>query len=268
MNVNNNTVLMGAPDHFKVEYSINPWMDADVEVDIDLAKEQWSNLKKAIESAGAEVKVVPANEDLPDLVFTANSGIINGNDVLIANFKFQERQGEEAVFENWYKDNGYRVGRIPSEYKFEGRGDAFVYQDYLIGTYGIRSDKEALEFIAKKFGLTPLVNRLIDEKFYHLDTCFQLLPTGNNDAIYYPGAFEDSSLSNWSELFNLIPVSKDDAELLTCNAVVVGNTVIFPAGEISVIEKVKELGCNVVQVNVSEFIKAGGACQCLVISLN
>ena len=102
MNVNNNTVLMGAPDHFKVEYSINPWMDADVEVDIDLAKEQWSNLKKAIESAGAEVKVVPANEDLPDLVFTANSGIINGNDVLIANFKFQERQGEEAVFENWY----------------------------------------------------------------------------------------------------------------------------------------------------------------------
>ena len=69
-------------------------------------------------------------------------------------------------------------------------------------------------------------------------------------------------------MFNLIPVSKDDAELLTCNAVVVGNTVIFPAGEISVIDKVKELGCNVVQVNVSEFIKAGGACQCLVISLN
>ncbi len=268
MNVNNNTVLMGSPDNYKVEYSINPWMDADVEVDLNLAKEQWANLKQAIESAGAEVKVITSNKAQPDLVFTANSGIIYGKNVLISNFKFQERQGEEEIFQNWYKDNGFDVGRIPSEYKFEGRGDAFVYHKYLIGTYGIRSDKEALEFIANEFGLRPLVNKLVDEKFYHLDTCFQLLPTDNNDAIYYPKAFEDSSLSNWADLFNLIPVSQDDAEMLTCNAVVIGNTVIFPSGEISIIEKVRDLGCNVIQVDVSEFIKAGGACQCLVISLD
>ena len=49
---------MGSPDNYKVEYSINPWMDADVEVDLNLAKEQWANLKQAIESAGAEVKEI------------------------------------------------------------------------------------------------------------------------------------------------------------------------------------------------------------------
>ena len=41
----NHSVLMSSPEHFKVEYSINPWMVAGVEVDLDLAKKQWNNLK-------------------------------------------------------------------------------------------------------------------------------------------------------------------------------------------------------------------------------
>ena len=51
------------------------------------------------------VEVVPPNENYPDLVFTANSGIINENRVLIANFKFKERQGEEEIYSNWFKEN-------------------------------------------------------------------------------------------------------------------------------------------------------------------
>ena len=137
-------VLMSSPEYFKVEYSINPWMVAGATVELDLAKTQWNNLKSTIENAGAEVKIVPPSEDYPDLVFTANSGIIKDKDVLIANFKYQERRGEEDLYMNWFSNNGYNVGRIPSEFKFEGRGDAFVYGNYLVGSYGIRSDKEAL----------------------------------------------------------------------------------------------------------------------------
>ena len=42
------SVLMSSPEHFKVEYSINPWMVAGVEVDLELAKKQWNNLKNSI----------------------------------------------------------------------------------------------------------------------------------------------------------------------------------------------------------------------------
>ena len=261
------TYLMSPPDYYKVEYSINPWMTGEI-VDLDLAKIQWNTLKKAVEDAGGSVKEVLPSQDYPDLVFTANSGIINGRDVLIANFKYKERQGEEDLYEKWFRKNGYQVSRIPSDYKFEGRGDAFVYGNNLVGTYGIRSDKEALEYIANKLNLRLLINKLVDEKFYHLDTCFQLLPTDNNDAIFYPEAFEDTLLSNWAELFNLIPISQKDAELLSCNAVVVGSTVIFPSGDIEIVETVSNLGCDVVQVDMSEFIKAGGACQCLALCIN
>ena len=68
---------MSSPEYFKVEYSINPWMVAGATIDLDLAKNQWNNLKSTIEEAGAEVKVVTPSEAYPDLVFTANSGIIN-----------------------------------------------------------------------------------------------------------------------------------------------------------------------------------------------
>ncbi len=259
-------VLMSSPDYFKVEYSINPWMVSGTVVDLDLAIHQWNNLKIAIEKAGATVEVVPPHIDFPDLVFTANSGIINNKDVLIANFKYEERRGEEELYKNWFEENGFNVSRIPSEFKFEGRGDAFVYGDYLVGSYGIRSDKEALYFIAEQFNLEPVIVELAQEKFYHLDTCFQHFPTG--DAIFFPEAFKDQSLSAFEKIFNLIPVSENDANKLACNAVVVDNTVIFPSENIDAIETVSKLGLSPISVDVSEFLKSGGACQCLVIALN
>ena len=122
-------------------------------------------------------------------------------------------------------------------------------------------------FIADHFQLIPKIAKLVDEKFYHLDTCFQQLPTKNNDAIFYPPAFEDQSLSEFSDLFNLIPIHEDDANQLACNAVVINESVIFPSENIEIIETVAQLGCNIEISKVSEFMKSGGACQCLVITL-
>ena len=166
----NTTVLMSSPEYFKVEYSINPWMIEGVEVDLELAKQQWENLKSTIEDANAVVQVVPPHEQYPDLVFTANSGIVKEDKVLIANFKFEERQGEEDIYSKWFSENGYEVSRIPSEFKFEGRGDAFVLGEYLVGSYGIRSDKEALLYIADQIGPNPKHVQQADPTHYQLDT--------------------------------------------------------------------------------------------------
>ena len=121
--------------------------------------------------------------------------------------------------------------------------------------------------IAEQFELIPKIVKLVDEKFYHLDTCFQNLPTNNNDAIFYPEAFEDSSLNEFSDLFNLIPVSENDANKLACNSVVINESVIFPSDDIDIIETVADLGCNIEISDVSEFLISGGACQCLAITL-
>ena len=49
---------------------------------------------------------------------------------------------------------------------------------------------------------------------------------------------------------------------------VINNTVIFPSEDIEAIRTVEELGLNAEVANVSEFLKSGGACKCLVIALN
>ena len=58
------TYLMCPPEHFGVLYEINPWMDAEVAVDPDRAREQWEGLRSTLEAAGATVEVVRHGDGL------------------------------------------------------------------------------------------------------------------------------------------------------------------------------------------------------------
>ena len=66
----NTSVLMSSPEYFRVEYSINPWMIEGVEINLELAKDQWGGLKSTIEKCGSEVNVIPGNTVYPDLVLS------------------------------------------------------------------------------------------------------------------------------------------------------------------------------------------------------
>src|SRR5918997_3652553 len=71
--------LMCAPDHFEVAYAINPWMDMTVKVDRGRARAQWDELVATLRAAGAEVRTIDPQPDLPDMVFTANAGLVVGD---------------------------------------------------------------------------------------------------------------------------------------------------------------------------------------------
>src|SRR5690242_6525863 len=49
---------MVRPDHFRVDYLINPYMDLDRQPDPDRAMDQWRGLVAAIEEAGGRVDVL------------------------------------------------------------------------------------------------------------------------------------------------------------------------------------------------------------------
>ena len=70
---------MCPPDYFTVEYVINPWMAGNEDsLSLERAKQQWQNLYKEI-SKHAEVVTVDPNPKLPDMVFTANAGVVYGD---------------------------------------------------------------------------------------------------------------------------------------------------------------------------------------------
>ena len=69
-------VLMCAPSHYDIRYEINPWMKLRNRIHSGDARSQWNGLYRALVSLGVEVLTVPQKKDCPDMVFTANAGVV------------------------------------------------------------------------------------------------------------------------------------------------------------------------------------------------
>src|SRR5947209_6740539 len=134
-------VLMCAPTAYSLEYEINPWMSLSNRPDTALARCQWQELYRTLkEEVGAKIELVPQAADCPDMVFTANAGLLKGSTALMANFRYKQRQLEEPHFMAWFEENGYTVATLPADCKFEGEGDALFVGDTLAAGYLKRSD--------------------------------------------------------------------------------------------------------------------------------
>jgi N-dimethylarginine dimethylaminohydrolase len=263
---NKSRYLLCPPDHYRVDYAINPWMGGIV--DSKLALLEWLALEDAIIRSGAEVAVIDPHPDLPDMVFAANAGCVKDNHVVISNFKYVERRPEADEYARWFDENGFVVHRLPERLEFEGCGDAEFIDDLLIGGHGFRSDLLALEITAgvlQAVDLVPL--RLVDPRFYHLDTCFRYVGGPDRIAFYYPGAFKTSDIPALEKQCTLIPIDESDAVQFVCNSIVIGNNVIMPKNNSSVSAKIIDVGFNVTQVAAGEFMKAGGSLRCLSLDL-
>lgn len=258
--------LMCAPDHYDVDYVINPWMEGNIHKSTkDRSVEQWQKLHHVIKDHAIVDLVTPA-KGWPDMVFTANAGLVLGDNVVLSRFFHKERQGEEPFFKKWFEENGYTVYELPPDLPFEGAGDALFDREgrWLWAGYGFRSELDSHPYIAKWLDTEVLSLRLIDNRFYHLDTCF--CPLHNGYLLYYPGAFDSYS----NRLIEMrVPEEKritiDEAEAVTfaCNAVNINEIVIMNKASKQLNQKLVDTGFTVIETPLTEFLKAGGASKCL-----
>src|SRR5690349_11389233 len=94
-------ILMCPPDYFGIEYEINPWMNVHTGSDPRRSRRQWQALHDTLRELGAVVDLIEPVQGLPDLVFTANAGLIYRDLFLPARFRFGVRQRESPYFERW-----------------------------------------------------------------------------------------------------------------------------------------------------------------------
>ena len=255
-------LLLCPPDYYGIEYEINPWMDRRRNALPVLAREQWGRLRETLQSLGCQVESIDAQPKLPDMVFTANAGLVAGNKFVPSNFRFPQRQGEQPHFEEWFLRQGYKLDRLPDHLIFEGEGDALACGELLFCGYRFRSDIRSHQALGEILGRLTISVELTQDKFYHLDTCFCPLPDGS--AIWYPPAFDEyGQKAIRHHVANLIEVSPEEAAHFACNAVVVGQDVALADNSLKLCAALKERGYRTHQLGMSEFIKAGGACKCL-----
>jgi arginine dihydrolase len=261
------TYLMCPPEHFTVEYAINPWMNPDVPVDVALAMRQWQHLHSVFTSLGHTVHTVTPVAGLPDMVFAANGATVIGGSVLSARFRYEQRQAEAEAYLGWLRTSRARTGEIrESGVVNEGEGDIVFAGRAILAGHGFRTDPAVSFELAELFGLPVISLRLVDPRYYHLDTALSVL--ADDVAAYYPAAFDDASRAALAGYFSeLIEAKDEDAEVLGLNAVSDGRHVVLPEQATGLAAQLADAGFTPIGVDLSELLKAGGGPKCCTLEL-
>ena len=266
------TFLLCSPEHYVIDYIINPWMEKNFHgAKTDKAMGQWEAFRDAL-AARANVVMAEPLPPLPDYCFVANAALVYKKGAIIAQFRPKERRPEEPHFKEWFERNGYDVLSIPPDVFFEGAGDALLDRGRdatLFVGHGIRSQEEAAPAIAAAMDLEVHALRLVDPRFYHLDTCFCPLTGGN--ALYFPGGFDDESRARIESFYpaeKRFAVEEEDALGFACNAVDTGSAVLLNMAGDALQARLRSWGLEPVITPLTEFLLAGGAAKCLTLRLN
>jgi N-dimethylarginine dimethylaminohydrolase len=258
---------MCPPDFYGIEYEINPWMSRSRASDPARARQQWRDLHDMLVRLGVQIELMEPQPSLPDLVFTANAGLVFQKRFFSPRFRHAVRAREEPFFDAWFAAHGFTVEHLPEGTFFEGAGDALFCGDTLFAGYRIRSDVRGHQEIGKAIGRQVLPMELVDPRFYHLDTCF--CPLAPGEAIYFPPAFDEYGRKVLeSHIPRLVPVEEAEATRFGCNAVVVGKTVVTNTGCEALAASLRGLGYQTRSTELDEFIKAGGSAKCLTLRLD
>jgi N-dimethylarginine dimethylaminohydrolase len=238
------TVLMGDPAHFEVLGGANPhtrdrW-GRRKHVERDPAIEQWNGLRTLLTELGVRVHVVPPDPGSPGLVYPANAGVRIGDDFVLSNLT-PTRAAEQPAYRRAVELLGLRAHTI--ERRFEGEADLFPAGDVYLFTfgnvrkqrfvprlgwppwkriYGFRSDEQAVDEIDARFLLSRDVIRvrLIDERYYHGDTCLCSFGPGRRYLLAYLPALAEGSRAALQKHFgeDLIALGNADAETYAANS--------------------------------------------------
>jgi N-dimethylarginine dimethylaminohydrolase len=272
--------LMCRPEHFAVDYTINPWMDpkrwardADAHA---AAEREWQAFYRKLLELGAAVELVPPAPGLPDLVFTANAAVVLDGKALLARFRHPERQREEGHFEAAFRSLLARglidsVRKLPKDLVLEGAGDCVwdARRKLFWMGYGPRSDANAAQAVEEMFAQDVVALELADPRFYHMDTALAPLPGG--EVMYLPRAFTAAGKAAIHERVapnERIEITIEDGCRLAANAVALGNTLIMSGCGRRLRAQLEARGYAVVTTPLSSFLRSGGSAFCLTLRLD
>ena len=259
---------MCSPEHFAVEYAINPWMDVTTAVDAELAVKQWDRLRETLVGLGHEVHLLTPEPGLPDMVYAANGAFVVDGTVYGAQFKHEQRTAEAGVHRAFYESQGWRF--IAPTVTNEGEGDfAYLPEAHgglILAGYGFRTEPAAHAEAQEALGRPVVSLRLVDPRFYHLDVALASIDDGN--IVYYPGAFSTASQKVLAQLFPYAVVADDaDALAFGLNLVSDGLNVVLNSEATGLAGKLKAAGYQPVPVELAELKKGGGSVKCCIAEL-
>ena len=289
-------ILMGDPAHFSVVGGANPHTrdryGRRKQVDRALAIRQWAQLRDLLGDHGLRVVIVPPDPGLPGLVYPANAGVRLGDEFVLSTLT-PTRAGERESYRRVIEALGLRCRVL--EHRFEGEADLFPAGERYLFTYGrierqrfvpawgwppwkrvygFRSDPAALEEIEsiRPLGARALRIRLVDEGYYHGDTCLCSFGRERRALLAYLPVLAPESVAELRRVYGerLIPLDDADAAIYAANSFAFASGgrhfLVVPDGvSKSLADRIREHDVTVLEADVSEFYKkGGGSVKCMI----
>lgn len=268
-------VVLTTPTYFDVEYVINPHMSENVgTVNQDVAFQQWKALRATYTALDISPLIVNGRSGLPDMVFCANQTLPfydpnrEQRGVVLSRMHAAERKDEVPYYADFFQQEGYAVEELPSdlEIDFEGMGDAIWNPGRFLlwGGYGFRTSPTAYEAVSNLLGVHVILLELVDPDYYHLDTCF--CPLDDDHVLIAPDAFGDDAraLIEWGFTTVIEAPDEEARHQFACNAHCPdGRHVLIQEGCEGTIDQLKNEGFVPVELDTSEYLKAGGSVFCM-----
>ena len=222
-------------------------------IDLPLARQQHRAYEKALKELGCEVHCLPAEADFPDSVFVEDTAIVVDEVAIITRPGADSRRAETASIAQALAP--FRDLRFIEPPATIDGGDVLRIGKNIFVGLSSRSNQSAIEQLQvylEPFGYC--VRGVTVSGCLHLKTAVTQVAEGT---LLINRAFIEAALFDDLELIEV-----DAAEPYAANALLIGDTAIYPANYPHTLNRLEANRLKIKAVQVSEILKAEGAVTC------
>lgn len=258
-------VLMCPPTYMRIEEVINNTQTHYAKENINPRKAvaQFDSFLRVLQGEGVEVELLSPVAQLPEQVFTRDIGFVIGECAFLSNMYHPIRQQETWEVEKFWEERGLTFQRLQSH--IEG-GDLFVDEETIWLGVGGRTLREAAKELQSRLPEHEVVPIEMRAEYLHLDCVFNVVAP--DIALVYREAIPPMLLDRLKRRYELVAVTEHEQFCMGTNMLSLGDgKVVSQPQNQRINESLLRLGLDVLEVDISEIIKSGGAFRCMTFPL-
>lgn len=254
------------PDYFEIDHKVNQGLKKSFKINRERLFSQYDGFTQLLTNLGVEVIEIKQDINSVSMVFCGDWGFFKDNTFFLAKFKPQPRRKESKLARVFLENMGYKVITPPDRDYFTGADFYTIDGKYYFGC-GRRSAIKTKEFLEKNLKDDVIDFKIEDIRHNQLDKC--LGPIDGNTALYYLEAlFMIEQARVCYHFLNPIPITEQDAKVYATAFIRIENNIIMPVGISDYLkEELKRLDLKIIEVDISEYLKAGQGLRSLALFL-
>ena len=262
-------VLLSKPEYLKAAKINEIAKKWDLDLDVPKMMKEHELLVKAYKDNGVEVEFLEADPDRPNSVFARDFGGCVKEGYILGNFKLPIRYKEHDDYEKKMEELKVPVVARVEKGLFEGGDFMFLNKKTIAVGMVDRTNEEGVEEIRSqlsKYGY-EVIGVKLKKEYLHLDMCFNLVD--DHIAVAYKEGLPKDFAKRIEDMgIDIVSVPEESIFDHGCNLQAIGNhKVISLKRNSKVNEELRKRGMDVIEVDITEILKAGGGPHCMTFPL-